>query len=85
MAEQIEKKSPSADKLKALQLAMEKIEKEHGKGTIMNMGEDNIEKACEILCSIILNPKIKNEKFDEEIFNREKETLIEKIKEERDD
>ena len=43
MAEQIEKKSPSADKLKALQLAMEKIEKEHGKGTIMKMGEDNIE------------------------------------------
>ena len=43
MAEQFEKKSPSADKLKALQLAMEKIEKEHGKGTIMKMGEDNIE------------------------------------------
>ena len=43
MAEQIEKKSPSADKLKALQLAMEKIEKEPGKGTIMKMGEDNIE------------------------------------------
>ena len=43
MAEQIEKKSPSADKLKALQIAMEKIEKEHGKGTIMKMGEDNIE------------------------------------------
>ncbi len=42
MAEQ-EKKLPSADKLKALQLAMEKIEKEHGKGTIMKMGEDNIE------------------------------------------
>ena len=42
MAEQ-EKKMPSADKLKALQLAMEKIEKEHGKGTIMKMGEDNIE------------------------------------------
>lgn len=43
MAEQQEKKTPSADKLKALQLAMEKIEKEHGKGTIMKMGEDNIE------------------------------------------
>ena len=43
MAEQIEKKAPSADKLKALQLAMEKIEKEHGKGTIMKMGEENIE------------------------------------------
>lgn len=43
MAEQQEKKMPSADKLKALQLAMEKIEKEHGKGTIMKMGEENIE------------------------------------------
>ena len=42
MAEQ-EKKLPSADKLKALQLAMEKIEKEHGKGTIMKMGEENVE------------------------------------------
>ena len=43
MAEQIEKKAPSADKLKALQLAMEKIEKEHGKGTIMKMGEEKVE------------------------------------------
>ena len=43
MAEQIEKKVPSADKLKALQLAMEKIEKEHGKGTIMKMGEEKVE------------------------------------------
>ena len=43
MAEQQEKKMPSVDKLKALQLAMEKIEKEHGKGTIMKMGEDSIE------------------------------------------
>ena len=43
MAEQIEKKAPSADKLKALQLAMEKIEKEHGKGTIMKMGEESVE------------------------------------------
>ena len=42
MAEQ-EKKMPSADKLRALQLAMEKIEKEHGKGTIMKMGEDSVE------------------------------------------
>ena len=43
MAEQQEKKMPSADKLKALQLAMEKIEKEYGKGTIMKMGEENVE------------------------------------------
>ncbi len=30
---------PSAEKLKALQLAMDKIEKDHGKGTIMKMGD----------------------------------------------
>ena len=35
--------APSADKLKALQLAMDKIEKDHGKGTIMKLGDDNIE------------------------------------------
>lgn len=34
---------PSADKLKALQLAMQKIEKDLGKGTIMRMGDENIE------------------------------------------
>ena len=38
-----ELKRPSSDKLKALQLAMEKIEKDHGKGTIMKMGDDSIE------------------------------------------
>lgn len=34
---------PSADKLKALQLAMQKIEKDLGKGTIMRMGDEKIE------------------------------------------
>lgn len=38
-----EAKKPNADKLKALQLAMEKIEKDHGKGTIMKMGDTKIE------------------------------------------
>jgi len=38
-----ELKNPSADKLKALQLAMEKIEKDHGKGTIMKLGANSIE------------------------------------------
>ncbi len=33
---------PSADKLKALQLAMDKIEKDHGKGTIMKMGDHSV-------------------------------------------
>ena len=34
---------PSAEKLKALQMAMEKIEKNYGKGSIMKMGDDKIE------------------------------------------
>ena len=34
---------PSADKLKALQAAMAKIDKEYGKGAIMKLGEENIE------------------------------------------
>ncbi|MBN1463256.1 MAG: recombinase RecA [Paludibacteraceae bacterium] len=32
-------KKPSVEKLKALQLAMDKIDKDHGKGTIMKMGD----------------------------------------------
>lgn len=43
MSEQQEPKTPSAEKLKALQLAMDKIEKDHGKGTIMKLGDNNIE------------------------------------------
>ena len=39
----MDSQKPSADKLKALQLAMEKIEKTHGKGTIMKLGDDHIE------------------------------------------
>lgn len=38
-----EKKMPSAEKLKALQTAMEKIDKDFGKGAIMRLGEDKIE------------------------------------------
>lgn len=37
------KKMPSADKLKALQTAMEKIDKNFGKGAIMRLGDDKIE------------------------------------------
>jgi recombination protein RecA len=33
---------PSSDKLKALQLAMDKIEKDYGKGTIMRMGDNQV-------------------------------------------
>ena len=36
-------KRPSAEKLKALQLAMDKIDKVHGKGTIMKLGDDKVE------------------------------------------
>jgi recombination protein RecA len=38
-----EAKKPSLEKLKALQLAMEKIDKDHGKGTIMKMGDTKVE------------------------------------------
>ncbi len=40
--EQTEQKSPAAEKLKALQMAMEKIEKSYGKGSIMKMGDDKV-------------------------------------------
>ncbi|MCM1034787.1 MAG: recombinase RecA [Paludibacter sp.] len=43
MAEEQEAKKPSLEKLKALQMAMAKIEKDHGKGTIMKLGDDKIE------------------------------------------
>ena len=33
----------NSEKLKALQMAMAKIEKDFGKGSIMKMGEENIE------------------------------------------
>ena len=38
-----EKKTPSAEKLKALQNAMDKIDKQFGKGAIMKLGDDKIE------------------------------------------
>jgi len=38
-----EKQAPNADKLKALQAAMAKIDKEFGKGAIMKLGDENIE------------------------------------------
>ena len=38
-----EKKMPSPEKLKALQLAMAKIDKDFGKGSIMKLGDDRIE------------------------------------------
>lgn len=44
MAEEKEKKAaPNSDKLKALQAAMDKIEKSYGKGSIMKMGDEKVE------------------------------------------
>jgi recombination protein RecA len=43
-----EVKKPSSEKLKALQLAMDKIEKDHGKGTIMKMGDSVVEEVAVI-------------------------------------
>ena len=48
MSEQGQKAAPSLEKLKALQAAMDKIEKSYGKGSIMKMGEENIEEVAVI-------------------------------------
>jgi recombination protein RecA len=57
MAEEKEKKAASnADKLKALQAAMDKIEKSYGKGSIMKMGDDKIDEIAVISTgSVALN------------------------------
>ena len=49
------------------------------------MSKEDIENAKQILCAIICNPNIINGKFDQDIFEREKATLLERISEERDD
>ncbi len=43
-----EKLTPSAEKLKALQAAMAKIDKEYGKGAIMKLGDDKVENVAVI-------------------------------------
>lgn len=40
--EKKEAQKPNLEKLKALQLAIDKIEKDHGKGTIMKLGDDHV-------------------------------------------
>lgn len=57
MAEEKEKKgAPNAEKLKALQAAMDKIEKSFGKGSIMKMGDDKVDEVAVIPTgSIALN------------------------------
>ncbi len=44
----VEIRQPSPEKLKALQLAMDKIEKDHGRGTIMKLGDEHIEEVSVI-------------------------------------
>lgn len=50
MAEKEEKakQMPASEKLKALQAAMDKIEKAYGKGSIMKMGDDKVEEVAVI-------------------------------------
>ena len=43
-----EQNKPSAEKLKALQAAMAKIDKDYGKGAIMKLGDENIENVAVI-------------------------------------
>jgi len=50
MAKNESKLQPSADKLKALQAAMDKIDKSFGKGSIMRMGEEKVD-AVEVISS----------------------------------
>ena len=40
---QPQRKEVSPEKLKALQVAMDKIDKTYGRGSIMKLGDDNIE------------------------------------------
>ena len=41
-----ENKIAPSEKLKALQAAMDKIEKSFGKGSIMKMGDESVEQVC---------------------------------------
>ena len=43
-----EKPAPNLEKLKALRATMDKIEKSYGKGSIMKMGDDNVEEVSVI-------------------------------------
>ena len=55
MAEE-KKAAPNTEKLKALQAAMDKIEKSYGKGSIMKMGDDKIDEIAVVSTgSIALN------------------------------
>lgn len=47
--------------------------------------EDVVDKVLDFMYNIIFKPNIVNDKFDEELFLREKENLINKIREVKDD
>ncbi|MCK9179962.1 MAG: recombinase RecA [Bacteroides sp.] len=47
--EETKDQSVSTERLKALQVAMDKIEKNFGKGSIMKMGDDHIEEEIEVI------------------------------------
>ena len=40
---------PNTEKLKALQAAMDKIEKNFGKGSIMKLGDDHVEQVLSLI------------------------------------
>lgn len=52
---------------------------------IKYMSNEEINKAKEILVSLVCTPNFENGLFNSDLFEREKESLIEKIKEEKDD
>ena len=66
------------DNLYNIQICMELLNGKY-------MSKEDIEKAKQILCAIVCKPNIIDGRWDKEIFEREKATLIEKIAEERDD
>lgn len=49
------------------------------------MTTDELQKAKDIFCAILCKPNIVNDKFEQELFEREKASHIQKISEERDD
>jgi len=52
---------------------------------IKHIGKTAVNEAIDILQTAICEPNIENGKFDDETFELEKQTLIERIEEERDD
>ena len=48
LMEVVEKKTVNSEKLKALQLTLDKLEKTYGKGTVMKLGDSKIE-AMEVI------------------------------------